>query len=123
MNSTSKSAVDMISDLMEDSNQASSMSGGVMSQEISPLLTINQTPYQDDSQHDEDCFSDEELKMAKKFIEFFGGDSDRAREIIDKASDCEECLGMIDNEEEDISMMAATMPETPDMPTMMGFGG
>jgi hypothetical protein len=78
------------------------MGGDNVAQHALTLMTINNTPagqsrYDD---QDEEGFTDDELKLAKRFIELVGS-PERAVELLDRVGDCEECLGMIDDEEQD----------------------
>lgn len=108
---------------MEPMANTSGIAGGAMAQDASSLMTINQLPGGAESKYEDngDCqeYSEEELQLAKQFIELVG-DAERARELVDKALDCEECLGMIDDEE-NIEFLASIMPDTPDMPTSGGM--
>lgn len=78
-------------------------------------------------QNEQEGYTEEELKLAKRFSELVGG-PDRAREILDKVADCEECLDLVDDEpeegssgfgsdEEAITHLASMMPDSPDLPT------
>ena len=77
---------------------------------------------QDDQADQSGCdVTDEELKLAKKFISMVGG-GERAQKIMDKAYECEDCLGMLDSEDEDmqvISQISSMIPTEVDMP--MGY--
>lgn len=96
-----------------------------ISQVPQSLMTFNQYPggqYDDNEQHEEEEFDDEfdeeEFRIARQFIEIIGC-PERARELLDKAIECSECLGM-DKENNDantIETVAAIMPDSPDMPT------
>lgn len=71
-------------------------------------------------------YSESELKIAKRFVELIGG-CDRARELLDKVAECEECLGLLDDEgsgsdENTIQKMAVMMPLQPDLPTSVKNG-
>lgn len=66
----------------------------------------------------EENFTEFQLKVAKRFIEIMGN-ADKARSVIDKVDDCQECLGLVDDEENDgdaIGQMADMMPGSPDLP-------
>lgn len=109
------------------SGSASHLAGDTMAQDAMTLLTINNTPmgqsrYENDGMEEEEEFGETELKLAKRFIEIIGG-ADRARDLLDKVNDCEECLGMVDGDEEDedvdmIGKISASIPSSPDMPMM-----
>lgn len=114
----SKRTVDEISRLMcemDPTGATSDLSGGTLAQDA-VSMTINQMPVGDEeAEYEESECSEEELKLAKKFVELVG-DPERARELVDKVADCEDCLGII-GDEENIDMMADIMPDMPDMPT------
>jgi hypothetical protein len=66
---------------------------------------------------EDDGYSSKELKLAKRFVELVGG-ADRAQALLDKVSECEECLDLIDDEncddgscssDEDMIMQLAKM--------------
>lgn len=90
-----------------------------------PVDTLNQmsctTPdmsYTEDNT-DNDEFTADELKIAKRFIELIG-DVDRARDIIDRVDECQDCLGLIDDEysdDETIEMISDMVPDSLDLPT------
>lgn len=63
-------------------------------------------------------FSEQELKIAKRFIELVGG-VDRAKEILDKVDECEDCLELLEDDDDDatIAQVAGTIPSSPDLPT------
>lgn len=89
-----------------------------------PYMLSNADPmgmgYGQDSS--EDCeVSDDELNLAKKFITMLGG-VERAQKVMDKAAECEDCLGMVDTDEQDEQMIAhisSFIPSDVDMP--MGY--
>ncbi len=67
-------------------------------------------------------FTEQHLRLAKRFIELMGG-ADRAREVLDKVDDCEDCLGLIDDNQSAadsdsaaIEKMAGMLPNLPDLP-------
>jgi hypothetical protein len=71
----------------------------------------------------EEEFTDKEMKMAKRFIELCGS-ADRVQELLDKALECEDCLGMIDDEEQDATIIAQigeVIPSEVDMPTATNY--
>lgn len=90
------------------------------SQPSQPLMTFNQMPGGSESRYEnngyEDQFDDDELKLAKQFIEIVGC-PDRARDLLDRAIECGDCLGMVDNDSQTIEAMAMIIPDTPDLPT------
>jgi len=69
-------------------------------------------------------FSAIEIRLAKRFVELVGG-YDRAKTVISKVQECEECLGIDDesdqqepqSEEDQIGQMAGMMPYSSDLPT------
>ncbi len=79
-------------------------------------MSTNGEMEEDDSQG----FTEKELKLTKRFVELVGG-ADRARELLDKVDECEDCLGLIDDEESSdddiINHMAGLMPLSADLPT------
>lgn len=71
------------------------------------------------AEYEDECSYDEEdLGIAKKFIEYVGG-VDRARDLIDKVGECEECLDLVDDDDETITQISATIPVMPDLPRNM----
>ncbi len=96
--------------------------GGITAQVPQTLATINQTPFPVstfDNEPSEGEYCEEELQLAKRFIELVG-DGDRAKELVAKVLDCEDCLGIIDDEmktSQDISDIADQTPESMDLPT------
>ncbi len=81
-----------------------------------------------------ECGSDDEegnlnefqLRVAKRFIDLMGG-ADRAHAAIDKVDECEDCLGLIDDEDDDdqirsdhdssmIEKISGMLPGLPDLP-------
>ena len=108
----------------------SGFSGGMMTG-VQPFTTINQLPFGNQQQNDnseETDFSEQELRVAKKFVELIGC-PERASELIDKISECEDCLGLVgDEDEDDMNFVASTIPrnadsgfkrETMNLPTMI----
>ena len=60
-------------------------------------------------------FTEEELKLTKRYIELIGG-CERATQLIDKVSECEECLALIDDSgDNQIDIISASVPEDVDM--------
>lgn len=113
--------IQAIVQLMNETDTSMMGLGGMNAiQDSSRLMTINQTPgsvYQD-QEADDSNFSQDELKLAKKFVDLIGC-VDRARDLVDKVSECEDCLDMDDSDDEvAIDIIGASMPDTPDMPTM-----
>lgn len=67
---------------------------------------------------EDEGFTEQELKLAKRFVELIGG-TDRARYAIEKIDECDDCLDLIDDEEDQISSFADSMPDLPDLPTAL----
>lgn len=129
MNTANQNTVNKIAKLMLEMDPMSGsglggLAGGTMTtQAPAPLMTFNQLPgmgcqgNECDQETAEQTFSERDLKIAKRFIELIGG-ADRAKELIEKVVECEECLGLVDDNE-NINAFANSMPEYPDMPRMM----
>lgn len=68
---------------------------------------------------DIDRFDEEELLIAKRFIELVGG-PERAKNLLDKVTDCAECLGILgdgdDAELNEIEVIGQSTPMAPDLP-------
>lgn len=72
---------------------------------------------------EEGSFTATQLKIAKRFIELMGG-AEKARAIVDKVDECEECLDLIDDDDQvrgnsDSSMIdkiSGMLPGLPDLP-------
>lgn len=108
------SNVDQIAKLMSEMDSPS-MSGNVLAQDADTLMTINQTPTQGYEEGGHEEFTDDQLRLAKEFIELIG-DAEQARDLLDKVVECEDCLGIVDDDEDSINVIASTMGSTPDMP-------
>lgn len=64
----------------------------------------------------DDEFTDDELRLAKQFIDSIGS-VDRASELLSKVESCEDCLGLVGDDDDDIINDIATMiPSDVDMP-------
>lgn len=74
-----------------------------------------------DSDENRDGYTPEELRITKRYIELMGS-AERARELVDKVDECEDCLDIIDDQPDDITKLASTMPHSPDFPTTYGAG-
>lgn len=74
-----------------------------------------------DCDNEEGSFTATQLRIAKRFIELMGG-AEKARAIVDKVDECEECLDIIDDDvrgESDSSMIdkiSGMLPGLPDLP-------
>lgn len=64
---------------------------------------------------DECEYTEEELKLTKRYVEMIGG-CERASQLIDRVGECEDCLKLIDDGESEIDVIAASVPEDVDMP-------
>lgn len=126
MNDISDKMVNQISRLMcemDPTGLTNNLVGGVSAPVNQPYAALNQSPFGSD-QYENDCddypdFTEQEMRLAKKFVELVGC-PERASELLNKISECEDCLGLIGDEEDDeVSFVASTVPITPDMPTMM----
>ncbi len=87
---------------------------GIMDQ-LNPLVeSCDSVSYEEDK-----GFSETQLKIAKRFIELMGS-ADKAREIVDKVDECQECLGIVDDHAESdssmIDQMAGMLPSSADLP-------
>lgn len=76
----------------------------------------------DCDEDDDGSFNEFQLRVAKRFIELMGS-ADKARAVIDKVDECEECLGLIDDDDirddHDASMIqkiSSMLPGLPDLP-------
>lgn len=97
------------------------LSGATRAQDAMAIMTIANpptTPTQiSEPECDEEGFNEPELRLAKRFIELVGG-AERARELVEKVAECEECLGIVDDDDEDIiDHISSTMPTHADLPT------
>ncbi len=119
----------LIAALMEDVGKTETLSGAAAAQNEMTLPFATDLNFVDihkgDGQEDdyetqnEEQYSEKELKITKRFIEIVGG-ADRARELLDKVDECEDCLGLVDEEDDDesiIQQIADAAPEVPDFPT------
>jgi hypothetical protein len=71
-------------------------------------------------QDEEEGFTTQQLKIAKRFVELVGG-AEKARALVDKVDECNECLDLIDDPSEAsdasaIQKLAGAMPGLPDLP-------
>ncbi len=70
-----------------------------------------------------DNFSEFQLRVAKRFIDLMGG-ADKARAAVDKVDECEDCLGLVDDEDQVrdnhdssvIEQISGMLPGLPDLP-------
>ena len=108
----------LLNSLLENMEPQTSPTGQ-MTMMVSPeTTTFVSNPHEyNDADDDEQTFSDLELRLAKRFIELIGN-AEKARDLINKCDECEECLGIIDDNDEDtISDVASMMPYDKDLPT------
>jgi hypothetical protein len=62
-------------------------------------------------------FTDLEMRLAKRFLELIGG-PERARDLINKCDECEDCLGLVGGDDESqISSISELIPSEVDLPT------
>lgn len=70
-----------------------------------------------ETEPEEPQFTDLELKLAKRFLELIGG-PERARDLINKCDECQECLGLVgDDDENTITSISQNIPSDVDLPT------
>lgn len=119
---TPQNHVDQIASMLSEDPLA----GGAMGQNAMQMASsmLDMAGSEPMSQHEMEGMSDEpeefdeqEMRIAKRFIELIGS-PERAQELLDKVSDCEECLGLVDDDSSAIEQISMVMPATPDMPTM-----
>jgi hypothetical protein len=112
----------------EDPGMTSILSGASSAQNAQSLpfdgdasISVVKIQEEPDELEEPEGYTAKELKLAKRFVELVGG-ADRARELIDKVDDCEDCLQIIDDEEvqrrdaAEIEKMAGLIPGLPDLP-------
>lgn len=120
--------ISLILSIMEDDMVPgrTPMSGGIMAQtsmsypdnHSDDLLNPDNGGYGRDSGPEEPQFTDLELRLARRFLQLVGG-IERARDLISRCDECEECLGLVDDEDEQtINGVASMIPDEVDMPTM-----
>jgi len=119
-----------IAQLLEDippSGVTSHLTGGSTAQiamMVPPDVTTLVTEphgYGDSTEPEEPDFSELELRLAHRFIELVRG-AERARGLINKCDECEDCLGLVDDDEADsIEAMASVIPSDVDLPTTRGM--
>lgn len=86
----------------------------MMEPEVS--MVIQQPPsYGEQSGPEEPQFTELELKVANRFLELVGG-VERARKLINKCDECQECLDMV-TDDQIISQVADSVPLDIDTPT------
>jgi hypothetical protein len=89
------------------------------------LMSLNQVPSMQPAQNGDgfgiqnsggeyEDFSEQEMRLAKKFIELVGC-PERATELLNKAVECGECLGML-SDEDAIQKISNVIPNYPDEP-------
>lgn len=119
-----------ISELLEDvasSGGTSHMTGASNAQitmMVPPTLgtVVSEPSGYGDSDQEEPRFTELELKITSRFMELVGG-PERARELINKCDECQECLGIGDDVSDDSSIkgIAAVMPYESDLPATRGM--
>ena len=121
------SEVMRISQLMEDvppSGGTSHMSGASTAQipmMVQPDVTtlVSEPRGYGETQEDQPEFTELELKIATRFIELVGG-AEKARDLINKCDECQECLGLVADDGESIENIANIIPSNSDLPTPRG---
>lgn len=82
-----------------------------------PVLSGVHNDYENIEERD---FNEFELKLAKRFIELIG-DASRAKKLLSKCDECMDCLGLIDDDEQEdietIEKVSDYMPSQYDLPT------
>ncbi len=108
----------------EDGDMTAQLGGGETSGAFSMRGSdTEESEYLEQDDEERGGFTAKDLKIAKRFVELMGG-ADRAREIVDKVDECQDCLELIDDEEVQkrdgsaIEHMAGFMPSTPDLPML-----
>lgn len=123
---TVKSIVQIMMEMEPGPSMAPGLAGSNLARD-SMSMTIVSPPVaptmigQHEEEGQEDGYTEDELRITKKYIEMIGG-AERARELIDRVAECEDCLDIIDDEEAMSGMigrMADTMPSSPDLPTQL----
>lgn len=120
--------INLILSIMEDDMVPgrTPMGGGIMAQtsmafpdnHSGDLLNPDNGGYGRDSSPEEPKFTDLELRLARRFMQLVGG-IERARDLINRCDECEECLGLVDDDDEQtIDGVASMIPDEVDMPTM-----
>lgn len=66
--------------------------------------------------NDDQEFTSTELKLAKRFIELIGG-AEKAKDLIDKCDECQECLGLVSDDDQ-IQEISVMVPSDVDLPTI-----
>lgn len=110
--------------MFEEAGPISPMSGSMSQSAMGgPETEVEFLTADDPSELQEDKpFSENDLKIAKRFVELVGG-VDRARELLDKIDECEDCIGLVDDEgmeehdSSEITKLAQMMPSMVDLPT------
>lgn len=81
------------------------------------LLNPDNGSYGRETQPEENKFTDLELRIGRRFLELVGG-IERARDLVNRCDECEECLGLVDDDDEEtINGVASMIPDEVDMPT------
>ena len=81
------------------------------------ILNPDNGGYGRDSGPEHPQFTDLELRLARRFMQLVGG-IERARDLISRCDECEECLGLVDDDDEQIiNGVASMVPDEVDMPT------
>lgn len=129
VNESMDNEINRIAELLEDvapSGGTSHLTGASTAQiamMVPPditTVTSDMPGYGDTTEPEEPQFTELELKLARRFIELVGG-AERARDLVNKCDECEECLGLVSDDDNDsIEGMASVIPSDVDLPTPRG---
>lgn len=132
MGRTNQQIIAGLMDRLDPMMEMSGMSGmpGMMGSDDSSTLSdgestmvMTEPSCDTNSCEEEEPFSEFQLKVAKRFIELMGG-ADRARSVVDKVDECEDCLGLVDDDDDIrdghdssvIQKISGMLPGSPDLP-------
>lgn len=130
VNEALDNAIIKMSELLEDfpptGGNTSHMTGGSTAQiamMVPPDITtvVSEPGGYGTTEQEGPEFSELELRLANRFLELIGG-AERARDVINKCEECNECLGLTDDDSEEgsIDNIAAMIPSSSDLPTARG---
>jgi hypothetical protein len=115
----------MIMTLLEDAGMpgaTSVLSGAASAQNTmldqpQPRMSTSNMGYGIPTEPEEPEFTDLEMRLAKRFLELIGG-PERARDLINKCDECEDCLGLVGTDDESqIASISELIPTDVDLPT------
>jgi len=109
------SAMDAIARLMNEDFGSPSIMANSDGAQMAPTQLDDADVGHGCGNEEPDGFQEEELRMAKRFVELMGS-AERAREAVDRVDQCEECLDLIDDDSS-IEAIATMVPLSPDMPS------